>query len=240
MKRLIGFLLVLTTLLLASCEPKFDLPWLKAKAVAGTSLTTIGAFEAIRFEGVGILLLDNTAPVGKIEGHGNGVDNPLIASMDGTTLVLTSPDSTNVGDASYTLNPNEGLTQVDLKGLGSIQFVHPWSSKSLTLNLEGLGEIKADLDVTDLVIHLSGAGRVLVTGSAGSLDANSSGLGQVDAQGLVAHVVKVNSSGAGEVKVNATEKLEVNASGLGAVHYAGNPASKTLNNSGATSITPIE
>ena len=97
--------------------------------------------------------------------------------------------------------------------------------KSLTeVNLSGLGDVRIeDIETDRLVLVLSGAGKINVSGEATDLVINVTGAGAYDGGDLRSESGNVNLSGAGSATVWTTEFLDVNISGLGTVRYYGDP-----------------
>jgi len=97
--------------------------------------------------------------------------------------------------------------------------------KSLTeVNLSGLGDVRIeDIETDRLVLVLSGAGKIKVSGEATDLVINVTGAGSYEGGDLRCESSSVNLSGAGSATVWSTEFLDVNISGLGTVRYYGDP-----------------
>ena len=92
------------------------------------------------------------------------------------------------------------------------------------VNLSGLGDVRIEeIEADRLVLTLSGAGRIEVSGEATDQVINVTGAGSYDGGDLRSERVDVNLSGAGSATVWATEFLDVNISGLGNVRYYGDP-----------------
>jgi len=92
------------------------------------------------------------------------------------------------------------------------------------LDLSGAGIIEAsDLDSDQLVVNISGAGEIILSGQVTSQDVILSGAGAYNAQRLESESVDLSISGAGGAMVWAKDHLDVTISGIGSVSYFGNP-----------------
>ncbi|MEI8092613.1 MAG: DUF2807 domain-containing protein [Spirochaetales bacterium] len=245
MKRVVAALAVLSMFAFLSCQAKFDLPWLKqGPQVAPSPRQTaqVGAFDTIRVEGAADLIFDDSVALHEVVmTSDSGKAGSMSARLDGTTLILaTAEGMPGGGTQEFRVHLDPGFAHLVWTGMGTTKFSQPWKGKALTLELEGLGSIQASVEAEELTLLQKGAGEITASGSATVLHVRSSGLGQVDASELVSKTAVVESSGVGEVLVNASESLQVDSSGLGSVKYAGNPKSKTLHASGATSIEVLE
>lgn len=146
---------------------------------------------------------------------------PLISTrVDGGTLEIDTDKrfSTRSGPKVRITAPD--IERLDLSG----------ASNAVLSNVEN--EV--------LVLDLSGASRVKVSGRTGTLTVGLSGASKVDAGELSATKVTVDGSGASRATVNASEELSADLSGASKVRYKGSPSNVEKKTSGASSISQSE
>ncbi len=236
--------------LLASCEARFDWPWLKDKpaepADGGRSVLedrTVAAFDQVRLEGLGKLVFDASIPPGTVRVKADQRLLPrIVTSVTGSTLVvkedgLQGPDAFGL---EFRLAAPTGLARVTLAGVGSIEAEQPLVCQELSLVLEGLGKIELAVTAGSVFVRQQGQGELVVRGTADTVTVRTDGLGRVEASELVAKEADVESNGLGEVTVHATQKLKVRANGLGSVRFRGHPAVTDVQTAGLTQVSAID
>ncbi|MCO6511267.1 MAG: DUF2807 domain-containing protein [Aridibacter famidurans] len=92
----------------------------------------------------------------------------------------------------------------------------------------------------ELVLDLSGASRVKVSGKTGSLTLDMSGASKIDAGELSADKVSVDGSGASRATVNVSKDLIADLSGASKVRYMGSPSNVQKKTSGGSSVSQSE
>jgi hypothetical protein len=115
------------------------------------------------------------------------------------------------------------LREVRLSGAGQVRSEDALQVGDLDLRLSGAGRVSLQLAARRVDARLSGAGAVELSGTAEELEVRLSGAGAVRADRLQARRVRIRASGAGECRVHASEHLEAEVSGAGSVRYRGNP-----------------
>ncbi len=243
-----SLILVLSSLLLVSCEAQFDWPWLKKDAAAanrptgqtGTQDRAIEPFQRIVLEGVGTLIFDPEIPQGVLKLKADeGLFSAVRTSVSQGTLTIgeegmRGPDS---WDIEFRVAPPADLAGITLGGVGSIESeARVTTSAALKVLIQGMGKIVLDLEAPAVEAVQKGSGEMVLRGKAGSVNVLAQGLGRVDVSELVTAAAEVLSQGVGEVEVYASEKLKVRAQGLGAVRFHGNPASTDVQTEGLTEV----
>jgi hypothetical protein len=115
------------------------------------------------------------------------------------------------------------LRGIRLSGAGQVRSEGMLRVGDLVLRLSGAGRLSLELAAQRVEARLSGAGAVELSGTAGELEIRLSGAGAVQAERLETRRVRIRASGAGECRVQASETLEAEVSGAGSVRYRGNP-----------------
>ena len=204
----------------------------------------VSAFNAIESEIVGNVVFTQSDDI-KVSAEGSEIlVKNLIVEVDGEKLKLSAGEQT-LGKlfgfnkkrklTVYVSAPN--ISRIDLEGVSNLKLSGNVKSDSLFIDLDGVGNLKAeDLECRDLSVESSGVGNISLKGRAESLRIKSDDVGNIDAEEFLANIVSVSSSGVGNVKFYASDSLSITASGVGNITYFGNPAAKTIDNSGVGKV----
>ena len=128
------------------------------------------------------------------------------------------------------------LEEVHVSGAGSVSAINTLQSENLLLHVSGAGDIILPIEARKLDVHISGAGDVKVQGKADTQYVKVSGAGDYKAYDLTTLRTEARVSGAGDVNVYASEGLSAHVSGSGDIRYKGNPKNKDIATSGAGSV----
>lgn len=129
------------------------------------------------------------------------------------------------------------LTRIDSEGVGNIVIDGTFSTPSLHIQSDGVGNFTAEnLRCDEVKIDSEGVGNITLCGTAGNVEIRSEGVGNVNADGLKAKRAVVSSQGVGNVSCHASEYLKVRSDGIGNVRYYGNPAEKEFSKDGIGKI----
>ncbi|MDR0465031.1 MAG: DUF2807 domain-containing protein [Treponema sp.] len=201
----------------------------------------VGEFNKIRIEG--------TCEVRYYNGNSNAVTLLIqpnvreyfsIEAVNGELIVKTTRRITygppNKGPLLTIYAP--ALNQVTIDGAGIFTANDKITTDSLTLNINGATSGKAELDVNNLTVIMSGAGDLELSGRADISNITLSGAGNYNALLLVSRDATVNMAGVGYAGVNSSDLLNINANGAGSVEYKGSP-SLNLNTSGMIGIRKV-
>ena len=119
------------------------------------------------------------------------------------------------------------LERVMLAGAGTFTAKDTLTVDTFNIEFAGAGSGKADLDVSKVVVNLSGAGDFRLSGRADNADFTLAGAGRIEALDLQTQTSSINLAGAGTVRVTCHERMSVIAAGVGTVEYKGSPAIDT-------------
>jgi Putative auto-transporter adhesin, head GIN domain len=209
--------LAVFTLLLSGCNSGFG-GTVTGSGNVKTESRNVSGFQAVSLSGVGNLTIDQNGTESlTVEAEDNLL--PYIQTdVQGNRLIIGSKDNTS-------LNPTKPINyRLTVKDLNSI-------------DLSGAGKITgADINTPKLMVNVSGAGDITLTGKADSQDINLSGAGNYHGDNLAGKDVKITTSGAGSAVVQVSDTLDATVSGAGAVRYIGDPQVKQ-NVSGAGSVS---
>ena len=126
-----------------------------------------------------------------------------------------------VGPVLTVNSPN--LIAVSLTGAGTFTAFDTITSETFSLTLAGAGRTTAGFDVDNLIINMSGAGDMNLSGRADRTEITFSGAGTVSALNMQTREADITMAGAGMVRISVSDLLRVAAGGVGTVEYRGNP-----------------
>jgi hypothetical protein len=200
-----------------------DLTTKKFKVSNFNSLEIGNAFEVHVFKGntYAISATGNADDLDKVEVDLNG--SKLEVSLEdsywsnwgnwkgGTKKIILNITMPRLREAEF-----NGATKVTLEG-----FV---DEEEMSLHCSGASKMSSTKLVADkLLLDLSGASKVEMTGQVLKLSIDLSGASHVILSELIARDVDVEASGASHVELNVQKSLRVDASGASKISYRGNP-----------------
>ena len=156
--------------------------------------------------------------------------------IDGTLILDRKSSAVDTGEISYDLTVPP-MTSVELEGSGSIDGIGVLTGDA-QVNASGSGSTTLTaLDLTSVVVDLSGSGDVQLTGTAESSQVTLSGSGRYDGAQLATGDTDIETSGSGDASVDVTGRLGATVSGSGSITYTGNPTTVDRDASGSGDIT---
>lgn len=157
--------------------------------------------------------------------------------IDGT-LILDNKASIGSDDQiSYalTVGPLDGL---DLSGSGNA-YGEGTLRGDATVAVSGSGSVNLTaLELSSIVIDLSGSGDVALAGRAVTQRVTVSGSGSYDGSALATQESDVELSGSGDARVMVSDRLSATTDGSGTVTYTGDPPKVDRDSSGSGEIVP--
>ena len=90
--------------------------------------------------------------------------------------------------------------------------------------------------MTNADFVLSGASKLVLTGSARDVTLSGWGASKAEAEGFSAENARLVLKGASEAAIKATDKLDIDLSGGSRLTYSGNPVIHTISVTGASSL----
>jgi len=106
-----------------------------------------------------------------------------------------------------------------------------------SVRLDGSGEIRlSGVDNKTLSLALQGSGDIQASGRVTALDVEMNGAGDVDLSELMTVNSKVSIAGAGDADINVTGELDVLIEGSGDVTYSGSPKKIRRNITGSGEV----
>jgi hypothetical protein len=165
----------------------------------------VSGFTAVTLEGVGELSVDQTGSDSLTITADDNLLSYIKSRVSGDKLIISIESNTtfnNVSELTY---------QVTVASLDNLE-------------LDGFGQVTAsNLSGETLSVVLNGAGDITVSGEVTRQTVEINGAGSYDAADLMSQEAVVNHSGAGKAVVQVSDQLDVTISGLGSVEYIGDP-----------------
>lgn len=119
------------------------------------------------------------------------------------------------------------LSGITVNGSGMVKTRNPVVVGDIELELNGSGQIFADIYTNKLKVDLDGSGEIIVNGTTNKQRVDNTGSGSYKGLGLRANESRVTLSGSGSAEVSSLNSLIAKVSGSGEVIYSGNPRLKT-------------
>ncbi len=192
-----------------------------------TGISTSGIFKVVLTQG-------NTESI-KLEAEDNIL--PLIETRNTNgTLEIFIKKGYNIqtnNDIKVAITMAE-LKRLSLSGACKVTATNSFKGDKLNIDQSGASVVKLDVSMSNLMLAVSGAAVVDLTGKAGSVNIGASGGSRIHTTDLNSETVKVSSSGGSEIAVNAGKSLTVSSSGGSQVKYKGTPAVQQSLSGGAS------
>jgi len=219
MKRLAA---VLVLVLAGACDDGFIIAGDDAIDGSGTIVTEtreVSAFDGVIIEGSGELTISVTDTESLEITTDDNLLELLESEVQEETLVLSVEGDTSI-DPSESIRYD--ITMTSFQGISIVGSANV---------------VVSGIDSVSVVVDITGAGTIVLVGTAGDLAVDIRGAGNVNAEALEVRTSGIDIAGSGDVVVNASEELLVTISGSGDVTYLGSPrVEQTV--SGVGSVSP--
>jgi hypothetical protein len=132
------------------------------------------------------------------------------------------------------------LKAAEFSGASHVRMQGFNDEEQMNLNISGASKLDAEsLQSDKLVLELSGASHVELSGRAAKLDVELSGASHLNAQSFIVRDADINASGASHAQLGVQKSLQVDASGASKIEYTGNPLNLTKDLSGASVVRRV-
>lgn len=132
------------------------------------------------------------------------------------------------------------LTYVSVSGSGKLQTSSKFDNLGdLDVKVSGSGDIRLNVEASDVNGRVSGSGDLYIKGSADQFQIGISGSGDIDAEYLSVSDLDAKISGSGSAVVNVTNSIDASISGSGTIRYRGNPDKVKSRVSGSGSVRSL-
>jgi hypothetical protein len=176
----------------------------------------VSSFDSVHLDGAFDVTIELQQKRGlEVAGDDNIIPH-IITEVKGDTLYVTSDTSICSKIGLHVHITNDDIQKITADGSSDISVSHV-KNRSLTVSINGAGDLTA-------------------SGKTGTFAANISGSGNVSARDLHADEVDISIDGSGDAVVYSSEKLSASIDGAGDISYYGNPGEVRKNISGAGDI----
>lgn len=171
----------------------------------------------------------------------DNVEKYLNVSQEGKTLKIFLQEGRTYSDVTLEAN----ITLPDIEGLGFSGATNSLISgfeldHDLNIVLSGASRLSADINATNIVIIISGASSVNLSGVGTYMNANISGASSLQAGGFPVKNVDINLSGASTSAINLSGLLNAVVSGASKLFYYGNPTLGNISITGASIFQALD
>jgi hypothetical protein len=130
----------------------------------------------------------------------------------------------------------------DIKGSGAIEIGSDskLNLKDISIKLSGAGKLNLNLSAVNVITEGSGTTEIDLTGQATSHTVKLVGTGKLNALDFVVGTYDVETTGASECKINVMNELNIHTTGASNIEYRGNPAHVNSSKTGAATIKKID
>jgi hypothetical protein len=130
----------------------------------------------------------------------------------------------------------------EIKGSGGITVTSDGklNVKDLNLDFSGAGKVNLDMVADNVTTKGSGIIEMNLKGQASSHTVNVSGTGKINALDFIVGKYDLETTGESQCKINVLNELNVHTTGASEIEYKGNPAHINSKKTGAASIKKID
>ena len=223
MKNITFLITILSLAVYSSCDTSDSIECIRASQNITTESRDHQNFKGVYFNHVGDLYLTQGAEYSiSITGPENVVEltNTYI---DNENLIISTDEFFN-GDYDLKIEitaPEYKL--ISMVGVGKIKTVNPIEGDLLEIEILGVGEVEATINMDTLYTLSSGTSTINYSGEVINHEFASAGDFSLNAFPLLTKKTSLNIAGTGDSKVSASDKLVVIISGVGNVYYKGDP-----------------
>jgi len=219
---IIGLIAILVAIVtFSSCDE--DIECDRVDSAMANEIRNISDFDGIAFNAIGdVYITQGSSYSFQIQGPENVVAD-LSTTVEDGLLVIGTTKCYN-GNASVRIDITApDLNRVGMLGVGKIYIEDTLTADNLVLELYGVGEIYAALDVDSLFTDVVGSGIIEYKGLAYSHVMRCSGELTLNSYDLQTTTSNFLITGIGDSYVTVANKLVVIITGNGNVYYKGDP-----------------
>tara|TARA_R110002072_G_scaffold258339_2_gene417026 strand:+ start:10028 stop:10765 length:738 start_codon:yes stop_codon:yes gene_type:complete len=224
--------ILLTSLLVLFSFTSLQAQWWSTNTIQGNGEVTTINVQTANYDGLSVAgkfyvtIVEGRTGNITLTGESNLLEEVIVEVKD-NVLHIKTENKTNLkpsrGKKIELTVPASRLSKIALAGSGEIKNNFNLKSDALSVKLAGSGDIKLNLEVTDLESKVAGSGDIILNGLASNLNGSIAGSGAVDAYRLNAGNVSISVAGSGDYKVNCSGDFKGRVSGSGSISYKGKP-----------------
>lgn len=181
-------------------------------------------FQSIQVEGnLELYLIPNDTVVLALSGSKQAVVEGIETRVEHNTLYISGG-----GAKKQTARVYVGFKNlVSLQAAGAVDIVGsmPFVADSMSFQLSGQVNVKADVKLRVLHMQLSGASNVVLNGDVHEMQVHCSGASDLKGPDLMVTHCDVRASGASDIEISFIEHLKARATGVSRIMYHNQPSS---------------
>ena len=206
-----------------------------------TTITrTTSGYDTVNFSGpFDYILVSGTEGNIKIEGEENLLQYIITDVKNGNLSVKTRNNinlQTSKNQNITVIVPFEQINAASLTGSGDLWNESIISTSHFTTSIIGSGDVKLNVQATQIDASVQGSGDLVVIGKTNNLKVKVNGSGDFKGFDLEADDVEVSVNGSGDAKITCNGHLKARVSGSGDIKYKGNPKTEDTKIAGSGSI----
>jgi Putative auto-transporter adhesin, head GIN domain len=236
-------IVLLAAAVAVGCHGKFLIgpPPIAGSGVSKEETRAVDAFHSLEVDDalqVTVTVTAGVKPGVKISGDDNLV--PFIQSFveDGKLVLRLEADSSIRPKLPLRADVvADELDEVKASGAARVEMKGAEKVDRFTADVSGAAQVSVEgVESSQATASVSGASRIMLSGSAASLKVDASGAGQIKAQSFAVEDADVSISGASSVTLRATKSITGDVSGASQLEVHGSPVKQTVSTSGASQV----
>ena len=197
---------------------------------------TVGEFDKLKSSSLKIQLYYGE-PALKIEADENFMEKIITEVKNGELYIGLKPGSYNNTHSLAKIHlTTNNLTSIKANGGANIFSDDTFTFDKIYFDANGGGQIKLEIQATDIDLHANGGGGIILFGNTTNLTADVNGGGWLEAFDSNIKNANMSVNGGGRAEVNAETLTRARVSGGGTLRYKGDPTIKDLDISGGGRI----
>ncbi|MDQ3020276.1 MAG: DUF2807 domain-containing protein [Bacteroidota bacterium] len=195
---------------------------------------TVPAFDKIEVNGVMNVFLNQSSAESIVVEADKNLQPYIETKVQDNKLIIGTKEDVEI-EESTKLNVYvnlKNLTKLEMNGVGNVESQNQLKLSNLTIENNGVGNLKLNLDCEKLKADFNSVGSVTLSGKAGNASIDHNGVGNVKAFGLDADILRIQNNAVGNSEVTCNNEIYIDLNGIGNVSYKGNAVVKALNENG--------
>lgn len=219
-------LFVLAILFLTSCDDIFG-PDIKGSGNILSEERQLSHFDQVLLEGdYEVEIIKGREFKFEIEADDNII--PIIrSSVDDGQLKVYSIENYRPSETIKIWITLKNMSSLTLRGSAEVSSNDTFTGEDIILDLSGSGRVNLHIDCITFDAHISGSGSFTIDGVADYQEISISGSGKYDGSNLFSKTAKASISGSGHLYVHSRDYLKAIVSGSGNIYYYGIPTIET-------------
>ena len=161
----------------------------------------------------------------------------LIFKQNGSTLTIGLENNNSYSD--YEFNAEivvPGIRKIEAAGAVSTAIYNFSSDENFEANFSGASELEGELTASNVILILTGASTVNLSGSCKNLNIDASGASEIDLEQFESGNVDINLTGASAALIFSNGTIKANLSGASILSYMGDAEITSITSSGLSIV----